>query len=152
MKFRNNGTQFSPHWGNYLAISLLTGFCWTSFLPSATVAQTLNHPTKDIEIARLWIKEELYFGRALPNGSMVSDEQWREFVEEEISPRFPDGFSVVDVSGYYRNTREATKLLIILHQNTPEVEKMLVDIIKTYKQRFQQESVLRIRDRVRVQF
>lgn len=143
-----NAAQFSSHWIRYLTISLFATAC---FFPPVTFAQTLERQVQAIETAEIWIKEELYFGRGLPNGSTISDEQWREFVETTISPHFPEGFSVLDVNGYYLNHREPTKLLIILHPNSLEAERSLREIINQYKEKFQQESVLRVSDRVRVQ-
>ncbi|MEM9538108.1 MAG: DUF3574 domain-containing protein [Cyanobacteria bacterium P01_E01_bin.42] len=144
--------KFSSHWVYSFAISLLIAFCWLNLFPQSAIAQTLEPLAQESKTGEIWIREELYFGRGLPDGSMVSEEQWREFVETKIAPHFPDGFSVLDVSGYYLQNREETKLLIILHPNSLEAERSLIEIINNYKEEFQQESVLRVRDRVRVQF
>src|SRR5262245_35074003 len=38
----------------------------------------------------LWARTELYFGSARPDGSVVTEEEFRKFLNEEITPRFPD--------------------------------------------------------------
>jgi len=38
---------------------------------------------------RLFSRTELFFGRAKPDGSMVSDEEFRNFLDEIITPDFP---------------------------------------------------------------
>ena len=39
---------------------------------------------------------DLYFGRNIGNTSGVGDDDWQRFVDEEITPRFPDGLTVED--------------------------------------------------------
>ncbi|MBP0017099.1 MAG: DUF3574 domain-containing protein [Cyanobacteria bacterium SBLK] len=147
-----NSPKLSSRRIGYFAISFLAAVCWLNLFTPVVFARDLELLAQESETREIWIKEELYFGRGLPDGSMVSDEQWREFVETKISPLFPDGFSILDVNGYYLHNREQAKLLIILHPNSLEAERSLTEIINNYKEEFQQESVLRVRDRVRVQF
>jgi hypothetical protein len=76
---------------------------------------------------------------------MVSDEEWRRFLDEEVSPRFPAGFSVADIDGQYRNAgggivRERSKQLLIVGPGRDETK--LKAIRDAYKRRFNQESVL----------
>ena len=80
-------------------------------------------------------------------GGSIAAEQWRGFVDQEISPRFPDGFTVFETQGQWRN-RDGTisretghELLIVLTRNNAN-EGMLSAIRDTYKRRFMQESVL----------
>jgi hypothetical protein len=77
----------------------------------------------------------------------VSDEDWRRFVDEEVTPRFPDGFSVADVDGQYRNAagtivRERSKELIVISRGSADDTMKLNAIHDAYKRRFNQESVL----------
>ena len=65
------------------------------------------------------LRSELYFGRLKPDGSVVTDAEWRAFVVEHVTPRFPDGFTVLD--GWPVPTRagelktEPTKIFIVIH-------------------------------------
>ena len=45
---------------------------------------------------------ELFFGRSLPDGGEVSDAAWLGFVDEEVTPRFPDGLTILDAVGQQR--------------------------------------------------
>ena len=38
----------------------------------------------------------MFFGRGKPGGGTVSDGEWRDFLAAEVTPRFPDGLTVVD--------------------------------------------------------
>lgn len=39
----------------------------------------------------LVISDRLFFGRDIPGGGMVSDADWAAFLEEIVTPRFPQG-------------------------------------------------------------
>ena len=77
---------------------------------------------------------------------MVSDAHWQEFLGDEITPRFPDGLTVIDAAGQWRDgsgtiIRERSKLVIIL-ADADALERTM-DIVRAYKRIFDQESVLR---------
>ena len=95
------------------------------------------------------VQAQLLFGRDIMGRAAVSDEGWRRFVDEEVTPRFPGGLSVADVSGQYRDNsgaivREQSKQLMIVTQGTSADEARLTAIRDAYKRRFQQEAVLLI--------
>ena len=48
--------------------------------------------------------ELLYFGTATPRGT-VSPEDWRHFVDEVVTPRFPDGLTVWPAGGQWRSAQ-----------------------------------------------
>jgi hypothetical protein len=91
------------------------------------------------------IQAELFFGRNIAGRAMVSDDEWRQFLDEEVTPRFPAGFSVADIDGQYRNAgggivRERSKQLLIVGPGGEETK--LNAIRDAYRRRFNQESVL----------
>ena len=96
-----------------------------------------------------WLETRLFFGARMPGGTMVSDQAWTDFLAEIVTPRFPEGFTVVEASGQYWSTKEnrilaePTQILWILHPDTSSSQQHLKEIIAHYKERFQQESVLR---------
>ena len=90
---------------------------------------------------------QLFFGRNIQAGATVSDAQWRDFLDQEVTPRFPDGFSISDIAGQYRNqsgtiAREPSKQLLIVTRDITANEAKLNAIREAYKRRFSQESVL----------
>ncbi len=98
---------------------------------------------------------ELFFGRTIapteanPRGE-VSEAQWRRFLDEEVTPRFPDGLSVLDVQGRWRdratgrNVNERSKLVILIVQSGQEVGTRIDELTAAYKARFRQGAVLRL--------
>lgn|GEM_PF-337869 len=106
----------------------------------------------------VWVREELYFGRGMSDGGIVSDEDFANFVDREVAPRLPNGFTLYDATGHYTGAsgvaiREPTRVLIVLYREEDNVNRALVtDLIARYKQRFRQESVLRVTQKVRAEF
>jgi hypothetical protein len=96
-----------------------------------------------------FLRSELYFGRLKPDGSVVTDAEWHAFVQEQVTPRFPDGFTVVDAVGQYRTRAgelktEPTKVLIIAHPPEARPRAAIQELRDAYRRLFQQESVLLI--------
>jgi hypothetical protein len=54
-----------------------------------------------------WTQVELYFGRDLGGDAVVSEEAFRHFLAETVTPLFPDGLSVVEVAGQFRDSAGA---------------------------------------------
>jgi hypothetical protein len=100
--------------------------------------------------SNLWTREELFMGLNIPGGGMVSDSAFDAFVEREVVPRFPDGFTLLSVTGYYQRTREPTRVLLVTYRETEtEKSRRIAEIAAIYKRLFNQESVLRVTSRVR---
>jgi hypothetical protein len=93
-----------------------------------------------------YTRTTLYFGLARPAGT-ITEKQWKTFVREEVTPRFPQGFTVWEANGQWRGSdgrimRERAKVLLLVHDSTSAVRDALIQLIQSYKHRFEQESVL----------
>ncbi|HYF49486.1 MAG TPA: DUF3574 domain-containing protein [Planctomycetota bacterium] len=113
--------------------------------------------TQKVPSEATWIKTELYFGTSKPDGSVVTAEEWQEFLDKEITPVFKEGLTVIDGYGQYLNekgviAREKCKMLVVLYEPSAEKEAGLSKVIAAYKKRFQQESVLRVSQPASVKF
>ena len=91
----------------------------------------------------------LFFGRSRENVEVVSDADWRGFLANDITPRFPDGLTVLDADGQWRDAsgtivRERSKMLLVLAEPGAEGMRLVEEIAEAYKRLFDQESVLRI--------
>lgn len=90
----------------------------------------------------------LFFGRGQGGVEVVTEKAWRTFLAEEITPRFPDGLTVLDAAGQWRGAsgsieRERTKLVVILADAEGSGMRLADEIMEAYKRAFDQESVLR---------
>nr|WP_258052568.1 DUF3574 domain-containing protein [Streptomyces sp. Ru73] len=112
------------------------------------------------ERGRPYIETSLFFGTAHPDGSPpVTDRQFRRFVDEFVTPRFPAGLTVQQGTGQYRDRhgtieRERSYELIVFYptaQAGPSGRK-IEEIRSAYEKKFAQESVARVDDRTTVDF
>lgn len=98
------------------------------------------------------IQDVLYFGLSKPSGGQITPEQWQGFLREEVTPRFPAGLSVVDAAGQWRGNdgtivQENSKVLTLVHADDKASETAVQAIMQVYKHRFEQEAVMRLRQR-----
>jgi len=96
------------------------------------------------------VRETLYFGRNRPGGSTVSDIEWKEFLAEVVTPRFPLGLTVQDAMGQWKGAdgsteQERSEIVTLFHPDDEVARRSVHDIALEYKRRFQQEAVLRER-------
>ena len=93
---------------------------------------------------------ELMFGRNIGNRLGVSEGQWARFVDREIVPRFPNGLTVINVAGQWKDrangkiVREPSKIVQIVLPGEEEDIARLNEIADAYKTRFKQHSVIMI--------
>ncbi|MGF1566686.1 MAG: DUF3574 domain-containing protein [Nodosilinea sp.] len=97
------------------------------------------------------IQTDLYFGRNIAGGGEVSEAEFQQFLDQEITPRFPDGLTVYDADGQFLDStntliQEPSKVVSLIFEDTAENEAAVDHIIQAYKQQFQQESVLQVVD------
>lgn len=107
-----------------------------------------------------WIKTELYFGITIPSGGKVIDTQWKNFVESYITPAFPQGFTTIKTTARWLDSKtnkvltEPSRMITIFYKKDEAIEKdgLIENIYNQYIQSFQQPSVLRTDEIVKVQF
>jgi Protein of unknown function (DUF3574) len=124
---------------------------------STTAPSSVAPPVCAPPLERVWVVQ-LYFGRSIPGGGEVTEREWRRYLAEEVSPRFPDGLTAVDAQGQWRSggvvQHEDSKVLLLLSllQGTDQVpalsvedrEERIAALVEAYRRRFRQGSVLRI--------
>jgi hypothetical protein len=93
---------------------------------------------------------ELMFGRNIGHRRGVSEAEWGRFVDREIISRFPNGLTVLNAGGQWRDeatkkiVREPSKLVQIVLPGQIEDIARLNEIVAAYKRRFKQQSVIMI--------
>jgi hypothetical protein len=138
------------------ALALLAGSAGpvdaTSLLQDDAVTSGCGLYADDIG-AEPWLRTELFFGTARPDGTTVSDAEWERFLDTEITPRFPDGLTVLSGAGQWQGddesiVEERSKIVILLYPRAAldESHSEIEEIRAAYEREFQQESVLRADD------
>ena len=95
------------------------------------------------------VQELLYFGTDKPSGR-VTAEEWAQFLGETVTPRFPAGLTAWQASGQWRSAsgaviQEPSYVLSLVHPESAAAEKAVRELVASYKSRFQQEAVLRVK-------
>jgi len=97
-----------------------------------------------------WAQAELYFGTTQDNGYPYSEEEFLDFLDAEVTPRFPAGLTLLTGLGQWQGSdgtisQERSQVLVILYPPDPsgETSTLLEEIRDAYEQQFNQESVLR---------
>ena len=135
----------SRYFGLGLAISIGASACAGRSNPT-TVSPLVRCETGDSTMVR----DILYFGRNRPTGGVVRDAEWQDFLDQVVTPRFPAGLTVVAATGQWRGQNgslehERAEILTLFHAGDEPARRAVAEIIAEYKQRFQQEAVLRER-------
>jgi hypothetical protein len=107
-----------------------------------------------------WVDTRLYFGLGLADKPQVgvSEAAWRGFLDKEVTPRFPDGLSVLDVYGQWLSKgktepeRLRSKCLVIDYPDTPQNRAKIEAIRKAWKERTGDQSVLKVTEPADVSF
>lgn len=91
------------------------------------------------------LHSQLYFGLRSADGAGVSEQQWQTFLAEVVTPRFPNGLTVLNAYGQGGGTPpgvgETTKVLIVVHPHDQAAQNALAEIKAEYRRRFRQIGV-----------
>lgn len=98
-------------------------------------------------------RTELFFGTGRAGKPPVSDQEFDAFLDAEITPRFPDGLTMLTGLGQWRGsdgklTKERSSMVILLYPKPSAADSgtKIEEIRHLYEQKFNQESVLRADD------
>ena len=143
-----------------LLLALLIGVSYRSFssqsAPSPTLHGDAAHPAK----TQGWVDTHLYFGLGPADAPEkgVSEAAWRDFLDKEVTSRFPAGLSVVDVYGQWQGKEEKvperirSKMLIIDYLGTADNDRRIEAIRAAWKQKTGDQSVMKVTQPADVSF
>ena len=126
---------------------------------AGAVTPSLEGDAAHPEAAR-WVRAELYFGVGPADAADAAarEARWRDFLDREVTPRFPDGLSVIEAYGQWRSpgaaspSRLASKVLVILFEDNPKNRRALDEIRSAYKAATHSKSVLLVLQAANVSF
>jgi hypothetical protein len=104
-----------------------------------------------------FMRTELVFGMSRSSGPDITESEFQGFIDDQVTPRFPDGLTVLSGNGQFRDARgtivqEKSKLLILLYPFDRKASRTVDEIRLEYQGMFQQQSVLRIDEEQCVSF
>ena len=103
------------------------------------------------------VQTTLYFGLSRPAGKDITAQEWQQFVDRDVTPRFREGLTVFDARGQWLGNdgsvaREQSKALMLIHGKDGGSEEGIEALRHLYKSRFAQEAVMRVDQPVCVHF
>jgi len=92
---------------------------------------------------------ELLFGTGKKDGTEVTEAEWQDFLAKIVTPRFPDGLTVLSGYGQWHTDegkpdRESLRVIVIWYERSKAGEQKIEAIREAYRARFEQESVMRV--------
>ncbi|MGA8743868.1 MAG: DUF3574 domain-containing protein [Terracidiphilus sp.] len=128
--------------------------------PTVASAPTLQGDSAHPGETKGWVDTRLYFGLGQVDHPErgVSEMDWRSFLDREVTSRFPDGLSVLDVYGQWQGKNQTTperlrsKMLIIDYPDTAENRAKIEAIRAAWKQKTGDQSVMRVTEPADVSF
>jgi hypothetical protein len=106
-----------------------------------------------------WVESKLYFGLGPADqpAQGISEAAWRQFLDHEVSPRFPEGLSVLDAYGQWQPAqgtleRLRSKVLLIDYPDSADNRRKVEAIRIAWKQRTGDRSVLRVTQPAEISF
>jgi len=127
----------------------------TALLISSAAAGLMPTPVAAAEFKcsdpdKAMLEIDLIFGRNVGCEDLgVTEASWDDFVDETITPQFPDGLSILNAEGQWRSEQcgntivheESKQVRIIVPADAAATEKIDA-IVTAYRKRFKQESVM----------
>jgi Protein of unknown function (DUF3574) len=147
---RNTSRTFASYHVHALCASLWAIAAWVSADPWAHAAITERARCANFASGTHSIRTELFMGLLTQDGATVSESEFSRFVDSEVTPRFPQGFTVVAGNGQFKTAsgaiiREAARVLVLFYPSQDEQSEAKIEAIRaSYKALYRQQSVLRV--------
>ncbi len=121
-------------------------------VPSSAAAPTLRGDPAHPGRTSGWVDTRLYFGLGPADHPEqgISEARWREFLDREVTARFPDGLSVAEIYGQWQGKgqvapeRLRSKVLIVDYPDTQENRDKIEAIRAAWKKMTGDQSVMRV--------
>jgi hypothetical protein len=96
----------------------------------------------------IFARTELLFGLSRANAPDITEAEFQQFIDRQVTPRFPQGLTLLTGNGQFQDAtghviQEGSKLLMLLYPFSKSSSALVDEIRAEYKNAFQQESVLR---------
>lgn len=91
----------------------------------------------------------LYFVLDRRDDNPVSEDQWKDFIKNKVTPHFPKGLTVTSGRGQYLAASgtlydEDSKILHIVYEREINSDEKIEELREWFCQEYDQESVMRV--------
>lgn len=133
-----------------MKLAILVALLFVSFWSVEPVGAFNRTAILTVTPNKEFLRSELFFGMNKLSGGQVSETEWTKFLDDIVTPAFPDGYTVVDADGRFRDgsvtISEKSKVLIVIYpKSTKNESRRKLDAIRAaYVKQFDQKSVMRM--------
>jgi len=120
-------------------------------LSAATLAGCATHAAGHgpCAVGERRLSADLYLGLSVKDAPDVTDAQFTDFLDREVTPRFPQGLTVLNAQGRWRSAdgqivREPSRMVQIVLPGAADDLAKLDAVREAYKRQFRQEAVLEV--------
>ncbi len=104
-----------------------------------------------------WVQSVIYFGRDIPGGGVVTEEQFAKFLNDVVTKESPKGLTAFDSYGQMQKDdgsieKQSTKVVLLVHQKTAANSEAIKRIIDSYRSSFGTPQVMRTTIPIDVEF
>ena len=129
-------------------LSIAQGRLSADSIDQQSIMKSAQQLCKGVPASKLFARTELFFGLRKANGTDVQNVEFQQFLDREVTPRFPDGFTVISGQGQFKDAsgailKERSQLLVLLYPIATKNSQKIEEIRKAYVKAFEQQSVLR---------
>lgn len=93
-----------------------------------------------------WCRTELFFGLSVPDGSVVTPEEFEAFIAANVTPVFSSGYTVLNASGYWLGSNgsvhEDSRVVLVYHDCAAASLEAVRRLSDAYTVRFRQDAAL----------
>ncbi|KIS42505.1 DUF3574 domain-containing protein [Kosakonia radicincitans] len=123
----------------------------------AVPASKQSVSTQTCKVENQMQQTTLYYGLTRQGGKLITAQEWQQYVDNDVTPRFRDGLTAFDAQGQWlgsdgKVSKEPSKALMLIHSVDAQTDAKIDTLREIYKSRFAQESVMRVDQPVCVQF
>src|SRR3954465_12817319 len=86
-------------------LSVAAGACAQSGIMVGGPGVQVGIPVRRAAVFGDTVADRLYFGRSIPGGGGVPDDDWTAFLRDVVTPRFPSGLSVWRADGQWLDSQ-----------------------------------------------
>ena len=129
-----------------VAVCALLAACQSG--PRQVIAPAASVVSVPDPVPEKWTRSELFFDFAPYDaeglGLAAAESTWRAFLDEEVPPRFNEGFTVMEAYGQRSEGQHAQggeivrtryRVLVILHPDNPATRANIVAVREAYRSR-----------------
>jgi hypothetical protein len=130
---------------------------WSFWLFALPLLMVVGAAPACADTEAAWTKTELYLGRNMPGGKMISREEWTDFLDSVVTRLFPKGLTAFEAYGQMQHEdgtieRQSTQVVALVHPRDAASEAAVREVITIFREKFKGAQVMYLSSPVAPEF